>query len=572
MSKRRLRFSDLYVLTIIFAVATFLRFYELSDRGLIYWDEAKFALEGIRVQVALQGLLGSHITPSLGKAVGSAKPTHALLIALAYFLLGVHDYSPLLLSAMASALQVPLIYLIARRLFSPAIGLISALLLAVSEYESMYARSALSESDATLFLLAGVLVWTYSIRDFAARGDRATQALTEVIEPEAGRRRAGTLVGPYRDHWVDGMGYRSRCWSCAAAGFFMGVGFTANYRLIVYIVALVGFDVLWQRRQVGRRPAASRLLAWLVGLAVPPLLWQGADLLARAHRFVLFQGDLTHERSWYLGQVVYQLHEGKQAVVHFEPLLYIQWYVSREGWLMLVLLVLGLGLSFWRRSFSSLAVAVPVALPYLAYTFAPFVVPRNIEAAIPFASIVVAATVGTLASQIPSRKLAKASLVLIALLLAALCAAMSWRLTVERSGFSQAAAYVERHGSRRALTSSEVMLFYFRGSGARCDAPSLPSAISGLASYVRAGYRFAVLDRHHTSPITTFIKAHTQRVARYLALGPLSLDESPIASENSSPPGTSPRLESVDVFWLGGIDPKSRGTGPLAPCNRDYIV
>src|SRR5947209_2718315 len=84
---------------------------------------------------------------------------HALFIGIAYLAAGVHDYSPLLMNAAASTGAVGLTYVIAYRLFGLISALTSALLLAISEYDVIYARSALSESDATLLLLAGVVVW-----------------------------------------------------------------------------------------------------------------------------------------------------------------------------------------------------------------------------------------------------------------------------------------------------------------------------------------------------------------------------------------------------------------------------
>ncbi|MBV9281721.1 MAG: glycosyltransferase family 39 protein, partial [Chloroflexi bacterium] len=186
----------------ILGLAALLRLAALPRRGLIFWDEAKFALEGMRVLAALQIMAGRHVLPSFGKAIGSAKPTHALLFALAYALLGVHDYVPLLVDALASVAEVALTCLIASRLFSPVVGLIAALFLAVSQYDVLYARSALSENDATLLLLAGVLAL---VPDWLGAG--------------SSRRRV------------------------LAAALLLGVGFTTNYRLIVYIAAVIAFDL-----------------------------------------------------------------------------------------------------------------------------------------------------------------------------------------------------------------------------------------------------------------------------------------------------------------------------------------
>src|SRR5205823_6665389 len=84
------------------AHAALLRFWNISSRGLLYWDEGKFLLEGVRLLNIGAVLVGGHGSLLAGKTVGTAKPTHALLIALSYALLGIHDYSPLILDAAAS--------------------------------------------------------------------------------------------------------------------------------------------------------------------------------------------------------------------------------------------------------------------------------------------------------------------------------------------------------------------------------------------------------------------------------------------------------------------------------------
>jgi len=497
----------------ILLLAAVLRFWSLTARGFIYWDEGKFALEGMRLHWALGHLLGSKATLT-GKPVGTAKPTHALLMALGYTVMGVHDYAPLVIDAAASLLSVALLFFVARRLFDPTVGLLAALLLAVSEYDVIYARSALSESDANLFLLAGVLCWVHSYGD----------------ENRALRRPA----------WL---------WPLLA-GLLMGVGFTANYRLLVYIAAIVAFDLWWCARQAGWRWSAIRALLWATGLCLAPVLWQLAGLLGDSSGVVLFQGDVAEISTTYLREAMYQLHEGKQSVLRFQPLPYLQWYVVRESWPLFLLTLLGMVMALRQRRFAWLAMTVPVLLPYLVYVFAPFVVPRNLTSLLPFASVLAAAAVVE-----PARRLKHGGVRLAALLLAALLfggyeGLASWRLSGVRSGFAQAAQYVDRRGGG-ALTSNEIMVFYLRGHGMLCTAPAFPQHVAFLPQYSRWGYAYIVLDNHHTSRGTLFVRAHLPRVARYPAAGAVSLGESLISSENGSAPDPHAQPEHVDVYRFG---------------------
>lgn len=572
-------------MTVILALAALLRFYALPQRGFIYWDEGKYALEGLRLQAALHGLLGSGGAVIAGKAVGTAKPTHALLIAMSYALFGVHDYAPLFLNAACSVAQVAVVYLIARRLFDTPTALIAAAFLAVSEYDVIYARSALSESDANLILLAGVLLWTFQ---------------HVPIDQSA---------SPWR--WLP------------LAGLLMGLSFTTNYRLIVYVATIVAFDLIWAWRPgtppkawvslpVGSKPllprpdpdvrgsvdddrtppagyalgdhsvgsgsfqaAARRLPPWALGLVTAPLAWQLVDLVARARGLVMFRSELTGGPSWYLGQALYQLHEGKQSALHFSPGPYLHWYVLRAGWPMFILLLAGIALALWRHAFPWLAMAVPVVVPYLIYVFAPFIVPRNLDAALPFAAVLSAAVLLSIGewmwktrSFVPARNPLTPQL-LVAIILIGIGAAMSWRLTGERSGYAQAASYVDRHDRGRAVVSSEIMAFYLRGSGAHCLAPELLNHVDRLSADVRAGYRYAVLD-HFSWKLARLVRSRMPRVARFPVEGDPSLGENLIESEHY-PPSRGYRLEHVDVFRLDPARLPPPGQTSADVCNRERV-
>src|SRR5579884_2294800 len=316
------------ILALALAVGAVLRFYSLEQRGLIYWDEAKFALEGVRLQVALQDLFGAHLPLVAGKAIGTAKPSNALLYGVADGIVGVHDYTPLLFNALCSTLAIGIVYLLGRRLFSPAVGLVAALLLATSTFDIIYARSALTESDAGLIFLAATLVWTFA---WGRVADRKERVEVRYLLP------------------------------LFVAGLLLGASFTCNYRLAVYAGVLVGFDLLWTLvRSWAWLPA--RALAWFAGLAVVPVLWQVIGIVAQQHGAVLFRSEKTAQPQQYWGQVLERVNLLGSSAATFDWQ-QLQWYAQRQGGLMLVLLALGLAAVLWFRSFSWLALAALVAVP-----------------------------------------------------------------------------------------------------------------------------------------------------------------------------------------------------------------
>ncbi|MGH2449439.1 MAG: glycosyltransferase family 39 protein [Chloroflexota bacterium] len=513
----------------IIALAGLLRFYDLTSRGLIYWDEAKFALEGLRFRALLESLVGLHVSLLAGKTVGTAKPTHGLFIAFAYLLLGAHDYAPLLMNASFSLAAVALTFFLGKRLFSPGVGLIAGLLLATSEYETIYARSALSESDAAAILVLAVLVYTWP-------------------------------------------GNANQWRPIFLTGIVLGLAFTTNYRILIYGFALVLFDLLWTWRSKGILPAAPRLAAWIAGALVFPLAWQVVDLLLRAHGIVLFRDELTGAPTLYYQEVIYQLHQGKQAVLHFDPRLYIQWFVVRQSWLSFALLLGGLAMAFVQKSRWYLLISSLIVVPWVIYVFAPFVVPRNLEAALPFIVILQGAALMSASRMIVGWRQTQrvGAVVALALTLSGLDAAMTWRLTAERSGFAAAAAYIKRHDDGRALTSNEVMVFYLRGQGAHCRAPAMPLKRRALEAEVQIGYRYAVID-HHTSHFSDWVIHHAPKIALWPVAGHISLGEYPVDSENSYAPGDGHPREHVRIYDLRPLHLPSTKRLPRT-CNRNRVT
>ncbi len=528
---------ELCLLPPILIVAVLLRFDALTKRGLIFWDEGKFTLEGLNLYVRLESLTGSHAMALTGKTIGTAKPTHALLIALSYALWGVHDYAPLMLDAAASVVQVGLLFLLARRLFGVPVALLAALLLAVSGYDILYARSALSESDANLFFMGGVLVWS---RTIGPRG--------QLVVPSVSAAMRTRLL----------------------AAFLIGLGFTTNYRLVVYIAVLVGLDLALTCRRHGWGSAGHALALWLAGIAVCPALWELVDLVARGHGVILFRSEITHRPTSYLSEVLYQIHGGRQSAVRFNPQLYLEWYRIRQGWPMLLLLGAGLGMAALRRATNGLIPATLVVVPYVLYSFAPVFVPRNLDLTIPFSSIVVAAVLVAAIRALARRRVAAIGLLTLAFILAAYDGVHAWRLTAVRSGFAEAALYVRDRGTGNALIVNEVMRFYLRDSGQTCDTPQLPGTLSSLAAADRVGYEYVILDRR-SSTIARYLIQHARPLKQYLAAGPLVWGENVIASENGYTPGAQ-RGRFIDVYSLDSIHLVGGHAARSPTCTLDRVA
>ncbi len=524
----------------ILLLGAILRFAGLSHRGFLYWDEGKFALEGVRLLSVMQALPNVQVAALAGKAVGTAKPTHALLIALSYALFGVHDYSPLFMDAAASVLAIAVLFLFARRLFGVRVALLAAAFLAVSGYDLIYARSALSESDADLLFLVGVLVWWVTIgsKYSAPARERAT--------------------------WVPRLG----------VGLIFGLAFTTNYRMIVYIGTLVAIDVVEAWKRDGWREAMSCMLVWPLGCFIAPLFWQSAGILAMDHGIVLFRGEVTYRATSYLSEAAYQLHGGKQSGNNFSPLPYLQWYVARQGWPLSILLLVGLVCAALKRSYVWLVPALLVIVPYCVYVFAPFIVPRNLDATLPFGAVLMAAGLTEVVNYIRfiARRFQLRSelpLTFIAGIVVLTTVALCWPLTEIRSGYAQAASYVTQQGGRGAIAVNEVMRFYLRDPGRGCDAPRLPGSVSALVVMDHAGYHYAIIDSYE-KPLARYLSRHARVVRRFRAVNPSPFGENLIASENGDPPSTRTSVQ-VTVYALAALRTREVDRKVVATCNLDQL-
>lgn len=507
--------------------AAALRCVGLGSQGLVYWDEAKFALEGVRFHSELLSFLtGSHLELA-GKAVGTAKPSHALLIGVAYLVAGVHDYVPPYLNAAASLIGVVFVYLLGRRLFGLRAGLIASALLAVTMYDVVYARSALSESDGNAVLLGGLLIWAYT------------------------RRVA-----------VDGQETPDRTPLIALAGLALGFALTINYRIAPSIAAIVVFDLMWTA--IFRwRVALPRLACWLAGVAVAPMVWQIAGNAMAARGIVLFRNESTLKPETYLGQLLGRFQVGLGTGPSAGS---FQWstVLERLGPVMVALLVLALIFALRARSSPWILIVLLVAVPLAGSLSASFSVARSLSVAIPFAALAAAATLDVMArGSATGGRIAWA----VAALAVLVGATTSWGLMGERSGFARAVAYVKARGSDRTLTSSEVPVFYFSGPGAGCRAPR-PTSLDALVADVQGEYSYVILDYHSHGFMERILRDHGKLVARYPMLtgsGPLA---DLVASEDAQHPVVM-QTDNVDVIRIEHLRSAAAGRVPPDTCVPD---
>ena len=153
-------------LVIILLLATFLRFYNLSaNRPSLTNDEAALGYNAYSILKTGHDEHGEYL-PIVFKSFGDWKPglyIYATIPSVALF--GLTEFSVRLPSALFGVIGVFLIYLLSKYLFrSEKIGLLSAFFLAISPWHLNFSRGAWEANLALTLLLAGTVLFLYSLR------------------------------------------------------------------------------------------------------------------------------------------------------------------------------------------------------------------------------------------------------------------------------------------------------------------------------------------------------------------------------------------------------------------------
>ena len=132
------------MLSLIIAGGTFLRFHDLGGQSLSHDEATSFFV----AQKDVQGIVREMI------AIDTHPPLHYILLR--YWLrFGDSEFAIRSLSALVGTASIPLIYLVAKTLFTEPVGLYSALLLAISPLHVQYSQEARMRVLATFFILLG---------------------------------------------------------------------------------------------------------------------------------------------------------------------------------------------------------------------------------------------------------------------------------------------------------------------------------------------------------------------------------------------------------------------------------
>jgi 4-amino-4-deoxy-L-arabinose transferase-like glycosyltransferase len=322
----------------ILVFAAVIRLWGLGSQPILYFDSGVYLGEGAFLasvaQHAAEAVFSQQsgsVLERVAQAAGTgadghspdiAKPGHAILLAIAFLLLGKTALAGALVSALAGIGTVAVTYAIGARGWNPRVGLAASALLAISGQHLVYSREPLVEADGLFFAMLASLIY------LQARGNRGL----------------------------------------FAAGVLWGLAFSCNNRMS-YLPAI--FVIAELAQWPGWFGLLRRGLVVAAGCLAPLALIELVYLAARG------VGRVTAARTdWldYAQQLVAFTRMNPPDRIRFDewPTYFVD-VALMDGPVLLVLLLAGIGVVLWRvrspaRTRADLLLASSLLVPLLLYS------------------------------------------------------------------------------------------------------------------------------------------------------------------------------------------------------------
>lgn len=160
------------ILTIVVAIAAFLRFYQLGNNPpSLTWDEGAWGYNAYSLGIDGRDEFGRFLPLNYLESFGDFKPPmYAYLDILPVKIFGLNEFTVRFPSALFGALTVLVTYFLTKRIFyksdsSERYALFSSFLLAVSPWHINLSRAAFEANIASFFIISGVWLFLKSIQD-----------------------------------------------------------------------------------------------------------------------------------------------------------------------------------------------------------------------------------------------------------------------------------------------------------------------------------------------------------------------------------------------------------------------
>ena len=467
--------ASITLFILVLLAGAFLRFFALQDQPVVFFDEANIVNRVVQIRMFL--LDRQSCPEGLAKLYIDLKLLWILMIAFLRVSCASSFLAGKYLSAGLGMGGIVMTFLLAKELYrSRAVGLLSALFLAVSSFHVFYSRLVLPDAGAMFFMLSGA--WIYA---------------------EKSRR---------------GWGY------AALAGSCFGAAILIHYR-VAFVAIFIVFLEMRNRRERGKsiRGTIQRSAAFAVSALTVMALF---ELCAR---MVL---NLS-----YFEALAYYVH--RYSGCAFEPFAffaYLYFVYLYDG--PVIVLLMAASLLFWKAKYPTGFIAFFVFCCLGLISAAVFKFPRVMSPLLPFIAILCAVTCANVYGAVKSAFLKRTVAVAIGLALVWNCFNAFQEVSRWEAGIKDAAGWLRHHAGKNSgiIATNHVML-----SGYVPQRPIIyfnyHTHKEQLADYVRMGVRYAVIDPHKlfidqpqstsetvSASLIAYIESHCSPQASYQAFNP----------------------------------------------------
>ncbi len=485
-----------FLLVLILILGGILRFHDVDQRGPSFFDDGIYTLEGQWIHSLPKALKtafnmkteemrlrqdlysfeeqAARFQEDLeGEPPVWGRPGFSLLTALCMSILGPKVYATNVVSALFGTLSILCVFLLGRAMFNQEVGLLAALLMAISGYHLVYSVTGLADGSAMFFALLGFYFYYRS----------------KVAERE-GRGFLWTLL----------------------AGLGCGLAFTVHDRMLYVLLVLFlneGIEYLRERDQFRQR---VKKVAWLGGaFSLPLVLFEvpyylgmvvlrhfGEALPFRTY----FEELLTHHIFNFFDFFTVSLldvskfpefQDAGSRLWNFVTYPYL--FFRFDGVVLCLLFVAGILAAARQRKYEDWLLLLWLTVPFFLFSTGLSTNVRYALVFMPAVFVIAGRSILLLESYLPRMKLngrPMGRLFIVASVLVVLLSGWvaSREIREMRCAYAEPVAFLEEHGPKHISLQYPVTKAYMGPENVK----SPPFTMEQLEEYYQEGYRYYLVD------------------------------------------------------------------------------
>src|SRR3989338_4966770 len=307
------------ILALILLLGAFLRFYNITQKGFYFDDEAVYALQA-KSKIALPQAVFHHFKDGISFREAREKympwgfwkrsngrPGYIYLVASSFIIGNAKDTTIFILNGILSLAAILFLYLLTSLLINKNAGLAAAFLLTISPYFLYYSRNGRSQIATSLFFTAGIYFLVKALKNKMPRL---------------------FFIG----------------------GLLIGYALTTHWSLLVSFAAVpLVFLYLFRKKTFPFEELKKYFLKFSAGFLMPLLFFQFITVIQDL--LLYFFVPYTQNFANYFAELLDLFKDIPRAKVYgsFEPFFYLNLFSSMDGLISVILFLGGVILAIYKK-------------------------------------------------------------------------------------------------------------------------------------------------------------------------------------------------------------------------------